>query len=233
MLLLWNANSKYVSNPKLKQEGFRLPQTRIISRRSSTSTSAQPAPSTTFQNMKTKKPLRQKTPLKAKSRLKARPPKKKPLRTNSRRPKRMSLKLGINLSAKYPKYKRWGGHMMRYRGLKGIAWEIFSQYVRKRDGYKCSTCYAEDSQIMDAGHYIPAGLSSNSMVCWDEYNVHCQCRRCNRDLGGLQDFLGDYIERKYGREIRDDLKRRAYIIDPVTDWEEVIVKYENKLEALN
>jgi hypothetical protein len=85
---------------------------------------------------------------------------------------------------------------------------------------------------MQAGHYIPAGISSNSKLAWDEMNIHCQCKRCNEDLGGMQDFMGDYIAEYYGVDVRNDLKTRRYLVDPVEDWEQIIIHYEQKLYAI-
>lgn len=57
--------------------------------------------------------------------------------------------------------------------------KAFSEYVRKRDGYRCYTCGhmgRKGDGIMQVGHLITRGKYS---VRWDDDNAACQCRSCN------------------------------------------------------
>lgn len=86
---------------------------------------------------------------------------------------------------------------------------------------------------MQAGHYQPAGyVGTNNKLSFDEYNIHCQCVRCNEFGEGRQEEMGLYIERKYGKEKRDELRSRAHKVDPVEDWEDIIEYYAKKLKLI-
>ena len=124
---------------------------------------------------------------------------------------------------------------MRYKGMKGRAWEEMRIYIVERDGKKCSTCprTAAKGYQMQAGHYQPVGLvGSNNTLSWDELNVHCQCAYCNGMGQGEQEKMGQYISRTYGEEIRLKLVGRRYKIDPVKNWEAVRDHYKKKRLAL-
>lgn len=124
---------------------------------------------------------------------------------------------------------------MRYKGDKGKLWKIVSEYVRKRDGNKCVTCNRDkaDGWVMNAGHYQPMGyVGSNNTLSWDEFNIHCQCARCNGPGLGEQELMANYIERKYGKKKLEELKSRRYKVDPVKDWKALIEYYKEKLKSL-
>jgi 5-methylcytosine-specific restriction endonuclease McrA len=124
---------------------------------------------------------------------------------------------------------------MRYKGDKGKAWDALRQYVYERDGYVCVTCGRSkaDGFQMQAGHLYPMGhTGSNNKLSWDEFNVHCQCARCNGPGLGEQELMAGYIQRKYGKKKLEELKSRRYKVDPVKDWKGLIEYYKEKLKNL-
>ena len=163
------------------------------------------------------------------SRAKKRPSKKRKARKAT--VKRLSPILGINEKAKQASYHGFSG--TRYRGVKGVAWTLFSRYVRQRDNYICATCGNTTPEAQQAGHYWPVGLvGSNNRLSWDEMNVHSQCKKCNEKHGGLQKLMADYIDREYGEDVRKSLDERVHKTDPVENWEAMVIFYEGKLNSL-
>lgn len=117
---------------------------------------------------------------------------------------------------------------MRYKGLKGKAWDALRQYVYQRDDYTCVTCGRSraDGYQIQAGHYFPMGhTGSNNALSWDEHNVHAQCTRCNGPGQGEQELMAHYIHRTYGKKKLEELKSRRYKVDPVKDWQKIITYY--------
>lgn len=108
--------------------------------------------------------------------------------------------------------------------------KLFSLYIRKRyavNGYaRCVTCNTFDNyKSMDAGHF----LSRRYMVVrFHPKNVHVQCQRCNRELGGNLKKYEAFMVDKYGREYVDTLKRMATVGGKltITDLETIITKYK-------
>lgn len=117
-------------------------------------------------------------------------------------------------------------------------WEIFSQFIRRRDSDengigKCVTCgYVEHWKYMDAGHFISRKHKSTK---FDEKNNNIQCKGCNGPYGSGRQFEhSKYIDNKYGAGTADSLllksrmtcKRNRY------DYECLIEEYKNKLKQL-
>ena len=120
---------------------------------------------------------------------------------------------------------------MRYVGIKGKVWKAVSRYIRLRDNNVCVTCgkRGEDGWQMQAGHYIPVGLQgSNNRLSWDEYNIHCQCARCNGAGQGEQALMAAYIHRTYGKMKLTELNGRKGKTDPVKDWQALLDYYKQK-----
>ena len=60
---------------------------------------------------------------------------------------------------------------------------VFQKWIRKRDeGKPCISCGNYNPKQFDAGHFKKAEIYSG--VIFDERNVHSQCSKCNRFLGG-------------------------------------------------
>jgi len=93
--------------------------------------------------------------------------------------------------------------------LASILWEIFSLYTRLRfadfEGkVKCYTCISEGHfRSLDAGHMIPRAFLR---VKFSEWNVHPQCMKCNKGLGGNRDQYEKNVERDYGSDVLKMLK---------------------------
>lgn len=99
---------------------------------------------------------------------------------------------------------------------------VFSEYIRLRDsddnGYcTCISCnkiaYYKD---MDAGHYINRKHMSTR---YDEFNVHSQCRSCNRfDEGNSVGYARGLIN-KYNGDILDLLIAKKFNHNKLHDFE--------------
>jgi hypothetical protein len=95
---------------------------------------------------------------------------------------------------------------------KAAAWKWFSEWIRLRDAgpdgrAECITCQRSDHwRTMDAGHYLTRAKES---TLFDERNVSCQCKGCNRFQGGKFYEHGQAVDRKFGPGTRHDLERKA------------------------
>jgi hypothetical protein len=117
---------------------------------------------------------------------------------------------------------------MRYKGIKGKAWEAVKRATRRRET-DCYTCPARNlsGQNAQAGHFIPVALAgSNNTLSWDERQIHLQCGRCN---GAGQGMAADYEARliiEYGLETVEEFKRRRWKVDPVKNWQAIIDHFD-------
>jgi len=75
----------------------------------------------------------------------------------------------------------------------------------KNDGAQC-------------GHYMPKGKGATA-VRWLLQNVAVQDDYCNRHKSGNQSEFTRYLDRVYGQEITDDLRRRKFQAVKYTDDE--------------
>ena len=95
---------------------------------------------------------------------------------------------------------------------KAKAWKWFSEWIRLRDSdaygrAQCITCQRSDHwRTMDAGHYITRAKES---TLFDERNVSCQCKGCNRFQGGKFYEHGIAVDRKFGPGTRAALEQKA------------------------
>jgi hypothetical protein len=87
-----------------------------------------------------------------------------------------------------------------------------SQFARPEDIIgQCCTCGGVKSWIrLDAGHWKGRGIGGGSGVYFDERNVDLQCKRCNGFLGGMVEAHEEYIAKKRGRDIVDEIARLHY-----------------------
>jgi len=122
---------------------------------------------------------------------------------------------------------------MRYKGLKGKAWDALRHYVYQRDNYTCVTCGRSRDQgyQIQAGHYLPMGsVGSNNKLSWDEFNIHAQCAKCNSTGQGEQELMASHIQRTYGKKKLTELKSRRYKVDPIKNWQ-IIIDYYNEIRS--
>lgn len=88
-------------------------------------------------------------------------------------------------------------------------WEVFSEYIRSRDGWKCVTCgFRGHRSQMHCGHLIPRG---RKVIKYSELNNHCQCYKCNVAHSNVQCgyVYTNWFFHKYGIEKHDRLKNLA------------------------
>ena len=113
------------------------------------------------------------------------------------------------------------------RLLRKKLWDIFSRYIRLKEGGVCFTCGVKRSiKKMYAGHFV-----HKDCLDFDERNIHVQCRACNLFRRGNLTIYAEKLEAKYGYGIIQELNRlgdqtRQF---KVKELEEMIKVYKNKL----
>lgn len=123
---------------------------------------------------------------------------------------------------------------MRYKGLKGKAWEKVKEYVRRteKDCYTCPTKNLQ-GQNFQSGHFIPVALAgSNNTLSWDERQIHAQCGRCNGAGQGQQVAYRAHLVKDYGEEVVKELEARRWKVDPIKNWQAILEHYETLLEFM-
>ena len=134
---------------------------------------------------------------------------------------------------------------MRYTGIKGKFWKVFSEYVRKRDYYKYRTCVTcgkvfETWQESQAGHFAPAGNCGFALL-FSEDNVHAECNYDNAFNKGHLIQYKTTLTRRYGRKFVNDLENRyndsRYKGKTTSEWskaeyEAKIIEYKAKIQKL-
>ena len=113
---------------------------------------------------------------------------------------------------------------MRYKGIKGKAWESVKASVRRRER-DCYTCPAKKLEGINAqaGHFLPVAIvGSNNVLSWDSRQIHMQCSRCNGVGQGQQVAYRAHLVRDYGEEVVKELEERRWKVDPIKNWQEVI-----------
>lgn len=105
---------------------------------------------------------------------------------------------------------------------------------------KCCTCGVVKSWIrMDGGHFKGRGIGGGSGVYFDERNDHLQCKRCNGFRGGAPQEYEQFIIKKYGQKVLEELNQKHRIpIDmgnlAMNAMEQFYKeKYEELLEKVN
>ena len=103
-----------------------------------------------------------------------------------------------------------------YQRTKDKAWKAFSWYIRLRDAVLttgtteaavCCTCgKAFPVNDLQAGHFIPGRKNG---ILFDDRGVHAQCRGCNLYGRGRVVEYRDYMLKRYGQDVIDDLYYRA------------------------
>lgn len=88
---------------------------------------------------------------------------------------------------------------------KSEAKSMFQLFIRLRDKDKpCISCGTLETKLWDGGHYKKAELYYG--VTFNENNVHKQCRKCNRFLGGNElNYRKGLIDR-YGIEYVESIE---------------------------
>ena len=133
---------------------------------------------------------------------------------------------------------------MRYKGLKGKLWEVFSLYIRLRDLKKwgcCITCGKKVSNIsqLQAGHFAPAGNCGFALL-FSEDNVHGECAYDNAFNSGHLIQYKTNLEKRYGKRFVKELEEKyndsRYRGKTMREWTkkeyaEKIEYYKNKVKC--
>jgi len=83
----------------------------------------------------------------------------------------------------------------------------FQLWVRLRDkNLPCISC-AEHKELVDGGHYFKAELFSG--LIFNEKNVHKQCRKCNRFLGGNEIQYRIGLVKRFGEDYVNQLEQES------------------------
>lgn len=123
---------------------------------------------------------------------------------------------------------------MRYRGIKGKAWESVKIFTRVREK-DCYTCPARnlEGQNAQAGHFQPVALvGSNNTLSWDERQIHLQCGRCNGAGQGMQVQYRAHLLQDYGEKVVKELEARRWKVDPIKNWQAIIDHYAEETQKL-
>ena len=114
---------------------------------------------------------------------------------------------------------------------------VFSRWVRLSEtdnGWgRCVTCgRTKMFKELDAGHFISRNCTP---LRWDIRNVHIQCQRCNRFLGGQIEEYFLWMENEYGRDVVDEMISRKHDMFKLKrKWlEEQIEILKKKIEAVD
>lgn len=125
----------------------------------------------------------------------------------------------------------------RYDGLKGIFWNVVSEYVRRRDFQTYGTCIScgkrmESWRQMQAGHFIAAATGGFKLL-FDLRNINGECGYCNgfdqNHLIGYERELND----RYGNGTAKKLKElytKSRHGTPAKAWNDK--QYDEAIRAL-
>ena len=106
---------------------------------------------------------------------------------------------------------------MKKKKLKSITkvkkdvWDLFSKYIRLkysdwRGNVSCITCNKIFHwKNIQAGHFIQG---RHNAVLFDERNVHPQCYSCNCCKHGNLIPYYEFMLKKYGKQVIEELKRK-------------------------
>ena len=131
------------------------------------------------------------------------------------------------------------GKKTKLSTLKKKAWSTLSLLTRlsasDANGYcSCVTCgMTKHYKEMQAGHWVPQ--AQGNAVRFDRRNVHVQCYRCNVNLGGNGPEYSAFMERTYGKEVMEELRRKSNESVKFTqaDYEQMISEWESELQQLD
>ncbi len=126
--------------------------------------------------------------------------------------------------------------------VKKKLWVIFSEYIRKKDGFLttgstdwalCITCQKRyHYKMLQAGHFI-AGRHNAGL--FSEEGTHAQCYNCNINLKGNTLEYRRQIIKLYGENADTRLEREAKEVKQFTipELEEMIIRYKQKIKELD
>lgn len=114
-------------------------------------------------------------------------------------------------------------------------WTVFSQFIRLRDDGQCFTCANKKHwKQMQAGHMVPRASGGLSLY-FHEQNVHCQCYRCNINLGGNGAVYAKNFIEKYGQEDFDEIMRlqaQGFKKFTIEEYKQLTEEYKKKVDKM-
>lgn len=135
---------------------------------------------------------------------------------------------------------RVSGRSQTVGSAKKGAWKMCSRYIRTRDCIrttgspdrgKCCTCNAEkDYHDLQAGHWTEGRHNS---VLFDKRNIHAQCIRCNYFLSGNPIRYKEFMEKRYGAAVMEEIaeldrQTKEFTVDELNKIKRYFIKeYEN------
>jgi len=124
------------------------------------------------------------------------------------------------------------------------AWKACSLYIRARDCLettgtldygRCFTCdIVQAFKQSQAGHFIPG---REGWTLYDERGIHLQCMQCNVFKHGNTVEYWQRMEKKYGRELIEELLKRDKetkqykLIDHIEMEQYFMEKYRKLIES--
>jgi len=133
---------------------------------------------------------------------------------------------------------------MRYKGKKGVLWDVFARFIRLRDSQKYGTCITcgrkKDYHELQAGHYLAAGNCGFGLL-FDEDNVHGECSYDNGFNPNHQHEYRRNLLKRIGVEKVESLEQRykdSHYRGKITkewskkEYEAKIAEYKQKTKDL-
>src|SRR3990167_2821363 len=106
--------------------------------------------------------------------------------------------------------------------LKKLADNVFSKWIRNRDR-RCVTCGS--TKNLKCGHFKSRAFN---LTRYRENNCHAQCVACNIFRNGNMPLYAEFLERKYGQGIIQELNSVARVLHQFKrhELEYIIKKYD-------
>ena len=117
---------------------------------------------------------------------------------------------------------------MRYKGIKGKAWEAVKRSVRRRE-VDCYTCTSKGlyGQNAHSGHYRSVALvGSNNVWSWNPKFIHLQCGHCNGAGAGMAIEYRAHLVKDYGEKVVKEFDDNWRKVNPVKDWNAIIETFD-------
>jgi hypothetical protein len=136
----------------------------------------------------------------------------------------MTKQVKAYIKANMPYYGAIGPSKGRYKGVKGKAWDILSDFVRCRDFLRFKgECVSSGARLThwrdgDAGHYISMA-GHGAYLGFMAENIHLQSKNENQ-IGSMDTGarFRDTLERRYGKEYISVLEHAKKETVKADDW---------------
>lgn len=135
----------------------------------------------------------------------------------------MTIQTKKYIKENIPYYGKIGPSKGRYKGIKGKAWDILSDYVRMRDWLRYKTSVSSGVRIEhwrdgDAGHYYSMS-GHGAYLGFYELNIHLQGSMENK-IGSAHSgaYYQQELVRRYGTKLLLDLAKYKNETVKADDW---------------